>query len=359
MNKKMLIACICVSNIICIFNIIGCSADKNEFKAALVKASARPTIGGDKASQNNADANNLIKTSGDVTVKAKGTETKQERLQANADFFRSTFSRNISFEQASSEEKLVGKTVSVADEQQETKRDELKEFPVFSEILKRDIKELPSSLWRDTKRVYTDKTNLAVLLIAGGASLAVRNTVDDKWEHHFDRHRSLRSEWGDLGGALGNPGVHLGIAALGYYCGVKGGDTKLYYASKALFNALVINDLSTVMLKLAACTDSPNGEHFAWPSGHMSSSVCLAAVLDKYYGHKVGIPLYLLAGFVGFERMDDREHHFSDIVFGAALGYVIGKTVADGHSPEVLGGRVVPYIDPYDGRSGIAWVKDF
>jgi len=45
----------------------------------------------------------------------------------------------------------------------------------------------------------------------------------------------------------------------------------------------------------------------------------LAAVLDEYYGPLVGIPLYGLAGMVGLERMDDREHHFSDVVFGAVL----------------------------------------
>ncbi len=354
MNKQIIFLFV-----ICIFNIIGCSAKRNEFKAALVDASNRPAITSNSSMTKSAESDSLVTVSGNVTnVNMKG-DTKQERLQANADFFRKTVEGYISFRQISAEEIDLGKVVSLAEQEQKGQENEYEEIPVFSEILKRDIKELPSSLWTDTKRVYCDKMNLAVLLVAGGASLAVRNTVDDKWEDHFDKHRSFRSEWGDLGGALGNPGVHLGIAALGYYCGIKGGDTKLYHASKALFNALVINDLSTVMLKLAACTDSPNGEHFAWPSGHMSSSVCLAAVIDKYYGHKVGIPLYLIAGFVGFERMDDREHHFSDIVFGAALGYVIGKTVADGHSPEVLGGTIVPYINPYDGGSGIAWVKDF
>ena len=338
MRKKLLFT----FPIILPFIIIGCSSQKGELNEALKSTSKRPSVTADRKIL---PANNK-------------QITEQERLQANADFFRKENQRDILFRQISQKEKAIrlGSNVSVANEKEE----QAESFPVFSEILKRDVKNLPSSLWKDTKRVYLDKTNLAILLVAGGASLAVRyGGVDDKWEHHFHRARTLNPEWGDLGGALGNPGIHLGLAALGYYCGIKGGDTKMYRVSKTLFNALIINDVSTVLLKTAACTDSPNDEHYAWPSGHMSSTVCLAAVLDKYYGHKVGIPLYLMSGFVGLERMDDREHFFSDIVFGAALGYVIGKTVADGHSPEVLGGKIVPYVNPYQTSSGIAWVKDF
>ena len=66
-----------------------------------------------------------------------------------------------------------------------------------------------------------------------------------------------------------------------------------------------------------------------------------------------------LSGLVAYERMDDREHHFSDVVFGAALGFVVGKTVAKGHSPEIFGGQIVPYVSPYSGGSGLAWVKSF
>lgn len=151
----------------------------------------------------------------------------------------------------------------------------------------------------------------------------------------------------------------MALAASQYYYGAKTGDTKTCRVGKTLFNALVINDLSTVLLKAAASTSAPNDESYAWPSGHVSSTMCLAAVMDRYYGHKVGIPLYLLSGFVGLERMDDREHHFSDILFGAALGYVIGKTVADGHSPEILGGKIYPYTNPSGNQSGIVWVKEW
>lgn len=238
-----------------------------------------------------------------------------------------------------------------------------REILSFGDILKRDIKELPRSLWEDTKITYTSPVNIGVLLLAGGASLAVRNTdVDDKWEHHFDKHRSFSVGWGDTAGVIGNPGTHLALAAAAYAYGVHTRETndKTYEMSKALMNALLITDVSTVLLKTAACqTESPNGEDWAWPSGHTSSSFAMAAVLDKYYGHWVGVPAYGVAGLVGFERMDDREHYFSDVVFGAALGAVIGYSVANNHYPRLLGGDIVPYVDPIDGKTGVAWIKEF
>jgi len=229
----------------------------------------------------------------------------------------------------------------------------------LGEALKADLAAMPGSLWEDTKRVYTDPNNLFVLLISGGASLAVRNTVDDTWEDHFDKHRSFRSGWGDLAGVVGNPGVHFAVAAAGYAYGVQRQDAKTYGVAKTLLNALIINDLTTMLLKVSANTESPNGENLAWPSGHTSSSFCLAAVMDEAYGPWVGVPLYMMAAFVGFERMDDREHHFSDVLFGAALGYVVGKSVAKGHHLEIAGGAVLPYADPQSGASGVAWTKSF
>lgn len=227
----------------------------------------------------------------------------------------------------------------------------------FGQILKRDIKDLPRSLWEDTKRVYLNRDNLLVLLATTAATIAVRNTVDDQWEDHFDKHRSFKKEWGDTASILGNPGLHFAVAAAGYYYAINANDQKAYSASKALINALIINGLSTMLLKISANTESPNGENLAWPSGHTSSSFCFAAVMDTYYGHKVGIGLYLLAGFIGFERMDDGEHHFSDVLFGAVLGYIVGKSVSEGHIPELLGGKIIPYGNSHEG--GVVWIKDF
>jgi membrane-associated phospholipid phosphatase len=120
-----------------------------------------------------------------------------------------------------------------------------------------------------------------------------------------------------------------------------------------------------VILKASSGTGTvaPNGQRDAfggaWPSGHTSSSFAFAAVLDEYYGPKVGIPAYILAGLVGWERIDDREHDLSDVVFGAALGYVIGRTVSERHHREFCGFEMQPYVDPWTGTTGLALERRF
>jgi hypothetical protein len=221
----------------------------------------------------------------------------------------------------------------------------------------RDLGDMPKELWTDAKATFTDTTNLMVLGVAGGASLALRPRADDHIEDKFDRSRALSPVWGDVFGALGNPGTHFALAGAWYLAGALQQDTKTYEVGKTLFSALAINGTVTVALKLAACTDAPNGEPWAWPSGHTSSSVCFAAVMHEVYGPWVGVPLYGVAGMVALERLDDGEHHFSDVVFGAALGWVVGHTVASGHRPRIFGGEVLPYADPGTGAAGLVWVK--
>lgn len=229
----------------------------------------------------------------------------------------------------------------------------------FWHTVGRDIKAMPRDLWSDTKATYWNKTNALILLVGGGASAALRPEVDDDIEDKYDRSRTLKSDWGDAFGAAGNPATHFGFAMSAYAYSVLAKDVKNYERAKTLISALIINGTSTLVLQISANTHSPNGEQFGWPSGHTSSTMTVAAVLDEYYGPLVGIPLYGLTGMVALERMDDGEHHFSDVVFGAVLGYVVGKTVVRNHKPMLLGGEITPYINEDTGASGIAWVKQF
>ncbi|GAG43592.1 unnamed protein product, partial [marine sediment metagenome] len=125
---------------------------------------------------------------------------------------------------------------------------------------------------------------------------------------------------------------------------------------KAMLSALSINGLTTIALKGIANTDSPNGDPWGWPSGHTSSSFCMAAVLWESYGPWVGVPAYAFATYVGYERIDARNHDFSDVVSGALIGMAIGHIVAQNHKPRILGMDVVPYADDR-GAFGLALAK--
>jgi hypothetical protein len=207
--------------------------------------------------------------------------------------------------------------------------------------------------------------DLCVLLAAGGVSYVFHETIDDDVADGFERHPN---RWGDAQeffAAISNPSHHF--AAIGglYLYSLHTQDAELHDLSKALFNAVSITGLTTVALKatIGANTTAPNDEPDpfggAWPSGHTSSAFAFAAVLDEYCGHKVGIPAYLLAGLAGWERIDDGEHDLSDVVFGAVLGYVIGKTVAAEHRVRFCGMEMQPLVDPAHGTTGLCLERRF
>ncbi len=230
-------------------------------------------------------------------------------------------------------------------------------LPTFKETALRDLKRIHLDLWQDTKRTFWNPTNAIILVTAGAASLAVRPELDDDIDDYYEDHHSMSDGWRQAFGFMSNPAFHFGLAGLWYLTGQQTYHTKTYEVGKTLFSALIINGLTTVTLKLCADTDSPNGEPWAWPSGHTSSAFTVASVLHQAYGPWVGIPLYGIAGLGGFSRIDDREHSLSDVVFGAALGLVVGHTVASGHRPQIFGGDLIPYADPTTGSGGIAWFK--
>ena len=232
-------------------------------------------------------------------------------------------------------------------------------LPSFRETLRRDIKNLPGDLWHQTVDVYTNPLNLIILAGAGGASIAVAQHQDEDTAEFFDEHHHFGQGWRDALSFAGSPATHFVLAGLWYTVGAVKQDDKTYEVGKTLIDALIINGLSTSLIKIVSNRESPNGEEQAFPSGHTSSSVTFATVMHEAYGPWVGLPLYGLSALVAMERLDDGEHWISDVVFGAALGLVVGHTVAGGRPPEVFGGQLAPYVNPENGISGIAWVKTF
>jgi hypothetical protein len=227
------------------------------------------------------------------------------------------------------------------------------------DVAKNDVRSLPADLVDDGKRLVTRTDNIVILLAGGGASGYVRCAHDDDIADHFEDHHTFPRDFTIGAGAIGNPISHFSVAGLSYLYSVEANNSQIHDVSLRMIEALSVTGILTMGLKLAANDHSPNGENYAWPSGHASSSMTVATVMNEFYGPWVGIPLYGLSGLVMYERMETGEHWASDIVFGAALGYVVGKTVADKYKPEIFGMRVMPWVDPVEGVTGVALVKTF
>jgi membrane-associated phospholipid phosphatase len=95
-----------------------------------------------------------------------------------------------------------------------------------------------------------------------------------------------------------------------------------------MLDASIVNLAYTEVLKLAVGRERPNGQdQKSFPSGHTSNAFTLATVAERHYGWKLGVPAYLIAGVVGASRIQQDKHHLSDVLAGATLGYIVGRTV--------------------------------
>jgi hypothetical protein len=144
----------------------------------------------------------------------------------------------------------------------------------------------------------------------------------------------------------------LAAVAGGRYLGALAHRDRLRQAglleTEALLDGLIVSET----IKMAAHRDRPlegdHGGHFfrsgySFPSGHAVENFALASVIaHRYPAHKaLGILSDSLAALVGASRFSPRQHFASDIVWGGAIGYFIGKHVVESHqSPKAGRARV-------------------
>ncbi|MCK4601551.1 MAG: phosphatase PAP2 family protein [Phycisphaerae bacterium] len=225
----------------------------------------------------------------------------------------------------------------------------------------RDVKELLPTVWDDTKATFTDPMAMIGFGLAGAAGIVINASGSDNCvANHFTRNGSqLNTFWDGVGDVGGNPGTHFAVAGAMYFTSLARSDVKTYEVSKTLINALSINGLTTLALKGLVRTRSPNGDPFGWPSGHTSSTFCFATVMYEAYGPWVGVPMMAFASYVGYERIDARNHDFSDVISGALIGVAIGHAVSQNHEFRIFGMDVLPYINPERGVFGLALGKQW
>jgi len=223
-----------------------------------------------------------------------------------------------------------------------------------------DIAGLPDDILSDSKKVFFDRDNIVALLLAGGGSVAMHQGADANIDEYLRDHRAFDNDLDEPLNILGGPGFHFAAAGLWYVVEAERQNDFNQRRAWAMIRALSLTGVTTLTLKAARNNDTPNGRSWAWPSGHTSSSFAAAAVLDEFYGPKVGLPAYGLASVVGWRMMDARDHWASDVLFGAALGLTVGRTVAGNHKAMELGGfQILPYRLSAAGKVGLAALRRF
>ena len=170
-----------------------------------------------------------------------------------------------------------------------------------------------------------------------GASLALDDELHNYFRNVDDQgiERRRFPAVGDMGEALANKWFLLAGTGSLIVIGQTTSDDRLRAMSYTWTQGFVINNLVTEILKRSVRRERPNGENRrSFSSGHASNAFTFATILNHYYGAQVGIPAYSVTAFVALSRVEKNVHYLSDVVMGATIGYIVGRTVVRGSDKE-------------------------
>jgi hypothetical protein len=150
----------------------------------------------------------------------------------------------------------------------------------------------------------------------------------------------------DVGNLVGDPYLHLGIAAAVYGGGILADSPRWKETGEMLGEATILADATTFVLKEAIGRARPfvNGDKGSFrpgqfktdydslPSMHTSSSFAMASIIAATSESMTTKVLsYAAATFVGFSRIYQDKHWTSDVVLSAAIGELCGRIVTATH----------------------------
>jgi membrane-associated phospholipid phosphatase len=135
-------------------------------------------------------------------------------------------------------------------------------------------------------------------------------------------------ELGETGSTVGGLKVMAPLGLSLFAAGRFASDGTFRAFSYDATQALIVNGIYTEVFKKAVSRTRPDGsDSLSFPSGHSSTAFALATVAERHYGWKVGVPSYLVASAIGLSRIERSKHYLSDVLAGATLGVITGRTV--------------------------------
>lgn len=125
----------------------------------------------------------------------------------------------------------------------------------------------------------------------------------------------------------GHAYAQFAAAAATYTLGKLAKKPRVVHIGVDLIRTHIVAYALTFALKSAVRRGRPDhSNHRSFPSGHASATFATATVLQRHFGWR-GAIAYPLASYVAASRLHENRHFLSDVVFGATLGLVAGRTV--------------------------------
>jgi hypothetical protein len=188
----------------------------------------------------------------------------------------------------------------------------------------RTLAAFPKNVGRGLVSVFRTEN---VIPMVFGASLAGSGNFVDR--HAQSMFGGKAQGFGAIGEKAGSMKVMIPLTVGLFAAGRTSSDSRFRAATYDMAEAVVVNGIYTAGLKNAVKRQRPDGsDRLSFPSGHTSSTFAMASVANAHYGAKVGIPAFALASAIGFSRVERGKHNVSDVLAGATLGFVVGRSVS-------------------------------
>jgi membrane-associated phospholipid phosphatase len=166
--------------------------------------------------------------------------------------------------------------------------------------------------------------------LAGGGALALAvHSEDNKINAHLIGEDRLWTP----GKYIGSTELLLPAAFATYLVGRRTGRNRVQHLGMDEIEAFLISEGIAQSVKLAVRRPRPpeldgtQSHTYSFPSGHATLTFAAATVLQQHLGYRAAIPTYLVASYVAMSRLHDNRHYASDVIFGAATGIMIGRSV--------------------------------
>ena len=205
--------------------------------------------------------------------------------------------------------------------------------------LGQDLRRLPSV---ETAIILGTGGGLATWVHSEDAEITQRWHASLMLDRVFEPSDTMGSGLVQVGGAFGT-----------YALGRLTGNARVSGLGRDLIRSQMLNAVLTQGIKVSTRRRRPDGAQFSFPSGHSSATFATATVLQRRFGWGVGAPAFALAGYVGASRLQENRHYLSDVLFGAAVGIVSGRTATIGRGAATF--SVTPTAGP--GTLGLVFTR--
>jgi len=184
----------------------------------------------------------------------------------------------------------------------------------------------------------------AYVALVGGGMAASLHPLDSAFNAHLRSHDALVNDLYRPAHVLGDTPEQVALSLGTYAYGRIFDEPKVSHLGMDLLRAQIISEAMVEPLKFATHRERPDlSNHQSFPSGHAAITFAVATVIERHLGWKRSVLGYAIASYVASSRLHDNRHYLSDVVFGAAVGTIAGRTVTQhGRDAWTIGPMSVP-----------------